>query len=296
MLMRYRNSLVRLSVRERGSFGLRLLRLNFSLCREFLYKFMRSPVGDGMEIVMFDLNVGGLLFYLVNHHGWNYTATLLCFFAFSIIVSYLLGSMNTAIVVSRLFYRDDIRNHGSGNAGLTNVLRTYGAKAAVFTLLGDILKTVIAIGITGTLLGFYYHRGMSAGDGYCYVSGLFVMLGHVFPVYYKFKGGKGVLVTATMVLMLSPITFAILFTVFVILVASSKYVSLGSVVSAVLYPVVIHGYTAVAYVPLHGLISASAIILAILIVWCHRENLQRISDRTERKLSFKKKAEDDKDA
>ena len=235
---------------------------------------------------MFDLNLGGALFYFVNHHGWNYTATLLCFFAFSIIISYLLGSVNTAIVISKVFYRDDIRNHGSGNAGLTNMLRTYGAKAAVFTLLGDMLKTAIAIGITGALLGFYYQNGMSAGDGYCYVAGLFAVLGHIFPVYYRFKGGKGVLVTSTMILILSPIIFAILLLVFVLLVATTKYVSLGSVVGAVLYPVAIHAYTSVAYVPLHGLISASAIILAILIVWCHRENLQRISDNTERKLSF----------
>ena len=241
---------------------------------------------------MFNLNWGGALYYFVNNHGWNYSATLISFFVFSIIFSYLLGSVNTAIVISKVFYRDDIRNHGSGNAGLTNMLRTFGMKAAAFTLVGDMLKTAIAIGVTGTLLGFYYVSGISWGDGYCYVAGVFAVLGHIFPVYYNFKGGKGVLATATIALILSPIPFAILLLVFVGLVARTKYVSLGSVVSVVFYPVVIHAYFAVFNLPIAGLISASAIALAMLIVWCHRGNLQRISDRTERKISFKKKDKD----
>lgn len=242
--------------------------------------------------IMFDFNFGGALLYLVNNHGWNYTTTLVSFFAFSVVVAYLLGSINTSIVISKVFYRDDIRKHGSGNAGLTNMLRTFGVKAAAFTLVGDMLKTAIAIGITGTLLGFYYQNGISAGDGYCYVAGLFAVIGHIFPVFYGFKGGKGVLATATMALILSPIPFAILLIIFIGLVCWTKYVSLGSVVGAAFYPVIIRAYTTVVLVPLHGLISASAILLAILIVWCHRGNLQRISDRTERRISFKKKEKD----
>ncbi len=207
-----------------------------------------------------------------------------------IVVSYLLGSINSAIIISKTMYKDDIRNHGSGNAGLTNVLRTYGKKAAGLTLLGDMLKSVISIGFAGLLLGFHYHAGISLSQP-CYIAGLFAVLGHIFPVYYGFRGGKGVLTTATAALVLTPIPFAILITLFIIIVAGSKYVSLGSVSVAVLYPVLVNGYIAFCFsgAPAPGLISLSTILIAILVVWCHRENLKRISDRTERKISFKKK-------
>ena len=207
------------------------------------------------------------------------------------IVSYLLGSVNTAIIVSKTMYKDDIRKHGSGNGGLTNMHRTFGLKAAGLTLLGDMLKTALAIFVTGTLLGFFYTHGISGYIGYCYMSALFVVLGHIFPIYYGFKGGKGVLVTAVAALILTPIPFAILLLLFIAIVWVSGYISLGSVSAAVLYPVVISGYFNVLGMPTEGITSLSTIIIAILIVWCHRENLKRISNRTERKFSFKKKPE-----
>jgi glycerol-3-phosphate acyltransferase PlsY len=171
------------------------------------------------------------------------------------------------------------------------MLRTYGKNAALLTLLGDLLKTAVAIFIAGVLFGFNYYQGLSMGLGFTYVAALFAVIGHVFPIYYKFRGGKGVLSTATALLILSPFVFLILFALFAAIVGASKYVSLGSVVSAVLYPVVLHGYFSVAFGPKStpGLASLSAIIIAILVVYCHRGNLQRISDRTERKISFKKK-------
>ena len=210
-----------------------------------------------------------------------------------ILISYLLGSVNTAIILSKVIYRDDVRRHGSGNAGMTNMLRTYGKGAAGLTLLGDLMKTVIAIFIAAIFFGFNYVGGVSTGIGICYFAGLFVVIGHVFPVYYKFKGGKGVLATASMALILSPIPFLILLLVFVGIVAASKYVSLGSVTVAVLYPIVLNGYFKIVFngVAPHGFISLSSIILAILIVWCHRANLARISNRTENKISFGKKRE-----
>ena len=205
-----------------------------------------------------------------------------------IIISYLLGSINSSIIISRTMYNDDIRKHGSGNAGLTNVLRTYGKKAAALTLVGDMLKGIVSIAIAGVVFGFLYFGGISFSQP-CYIAGMFAVLGHVFPIYYGFKGGKGVLTTATMVLVLAPIPFAILLAVFIAIVAGSKYVSLGSVSVAVLYPVIVNGYISVLGMPHPGLVSLSTILLAILVVWCHRENLKRISDRTERKISFKKK-------
>ena len=212
-----------------------------------------------------------------------------------LLAAYLLGSINSAIVISRVLFHEDIRTRGSGNAGMTNMLRTYGKRAAVLTLVGDLSKTVIALLIAALFFGFNYRGGIAIGGnlGECYVAGLFAVLGHIFPVYYKFKGGKGVLVTSTMALVLTPIPFLILFVVFVLTVAVSKYVSLGSVIVATLYPVVLHGYFVVAFdSTMPALAAVSSIVIAIIIVWCHRSNLVRIGDRTENKLSFGKKRDE----
>ena len=249
---------------------------------------------------MYSLNKG-LFVYLfagklaeVDH--W-YFLTFLAFMLISMAAAYLLGSINSAIIVSKVLYRDDIRKHGSGNAGMTNMLRTYGAKAALLTLLGDLMKTALSVFIAAVFFGFNYVGGISTGDGFCYMAGLFAVIGHVFPIYYGFKGGKGVLATAVTALILSPIPFIILFSLFALIVAFSKYVSLASVSAAVLYPVVLHGYFAVVFpgAGTPGIMSLSTIIIAILIVWCHRENLKRISNRTENKISFGKKNKKNED-
>lgn len=230
------------------------------------------------------------------------TVALLAGVILCIAAGYLIGSVNSAIIVSRVLYRDDVRRHGSGNAGTTNMLRTYGKKAALLTLLGDVFKTVLAIVFGGLLFGFRYRFGVSLSEG-CYIAALFAVFGHVFPVYHHMKGGKGVLCTATAVLMLSPLVFALLFLVFVILVATSKYVSLGSVGAAFLYPVTIYAYFSVLRAMATGegaenfgipwFISLTAILLALLIIWCHRENLRRIGDRTENQFSWHKKQDKD---
>lgn len=249
---------------------------------------MFSFLQEGLFSRLFPNNIlpetGAWLFYLA-------------YFGFALIVivsSYLLGSVNTAIVVSKTLYRDDIRKHGSGNAGLTNMLRTYGKGAAGLTLLGDLLKTAIAVLIAAVFWGFNYVGGISTSLGFCYIAGLFAVVGHIFPIYYKFKGGKGVLATATMGLILTPLPFAILLLLFIVIVAISKYVSLGSVVAAVFYPVTLFAFFKLLFnegTSIPPLAALATIIIAILIVWCHRENLERISNQTERKLSFKKKPE-----
>ena len=246
---------------------------------------------------MFNLN-DGLLTSLVFSAEWQAYTVEICFVLVSIVAAYLLGSLNSAIIVSKLLYGEDIRTFGSGNAGLTNMLRTYGKKGALLTLAGDMLKTVLAIFIAGLLLGFNYKAGISYNDGYCYVAALFAVLGHIFPIYYQFKGGKGVLVTATAALTLSPVIFAVLFLLFVAIVWVSKYVSLGSVSVALLYPVAVNAYIKFFFGQAGGLLSLSTILIAILIVWCHRANLQRISDRTERKISIgsRKKPEENEPA
>ena len=247
---------------------------------------------------MFNLNEGILYSYFAREYGSTYVSTvgnyfwliLAGFLLISLTAAYLLGSINSAILISKVIYHDDIRKHGSGNAGLTNMLRTYGKGAAGLTLLGDMLKTAIAIFICGTLMGFFYVKGISAYFGWCYVAGVFAVLGHIFPIYYGGKGGKGVLVTATMAIILSPIPAFIFLLLFILIVAVTKYVSLGSVTCALLYPVIVTIYIrVVGNVEPHFIHLTSIMILAVLILWCHRENLKRIGERTERKISFRKK-------
>lgn len=242
---------------------------------------------------MFNLN-DGLWYYIVNvaNNGlteWKMITLTVSFAFIAIAAGYLLGSINSAIIISRLLYGDDIRRHGSGNAGMTNMLRTYGKNAAILTLVGDLLKTVIAIVIGSILGGFGYIGGISVG-GNCvmplnYMAGFAAVIGHILPIYYKFKGGKGVLCTATLALVLTPVEFGILLLLFVATVAWSKYVSLGSVTVATLYPVLVHGHFTVMSSKPQGILSLVTILLAIIIVYCHRENLKRISQGTERKLS-----------
>ena len=247
--------------------------------------------------MLFNLNEGGLMGIIKTKEAWQISLVYIGFVMLVILGAYLLGSINSSIIISKIIYRDDIRKHGSGNAGMTNMLRTYGKGAAGLTLIGDMLKTALAILLAAIFFGFNYVGGLSIGDGFCYVAGLFAVIGHIFPVYYGFKGGKGVLATATMALILTPIPFLILLLLFVIIVWISKYVSLGSVTVAILYPIVLHGYFTLRFPEaektLPGLVAFSAIALAIIIVWCHRGNLQRISNRTERKISFKKKPKAD---
>jgi glycerol-3-phosphate acyltransferase PlsY len=194
-----------------------------------------------------------------------------------IIAAYLLGSINFAIIISGKKYKQDIRDHGSKNAGMTNMMRTYGKKAAGFTLLGDALKAVVACLIGYVLLG---HLGS-------YLAGLFCIFGHVFPVFYKFKGGKGVVTTAISILMCDPIVFLILITLFVIIVLFTRYISLGSVICVMLYPILLdrinHLFTGQA-TPY----AVFAIIIAVVVVLKHWTNIKRLMQGKESKFSFKK--------
>ena len=200
-----------------------------------------------------------------------------------IAVSYLLGSINSAIIVSKLVYHDDVRKYGSGNPGTTNMLRAFGKKAALLTLIGDMLKTVISILFAGLLFGFHYVGGVSSGDGLCYIAGMFAILGHIFPIYYRFKGGKGVLCVATAVCMLSPATFIALFVIFAIIVLGMKYVSLGSIVAVMAYPIILDRLNG------HSVGTFIAFIIAVIVVYNHRENIKRLLEHKENRLSIGKK-------
>lgn len=205
------------------------------------------------------------------------------------IIPYLLGSLNAGLILSRKKYHDDIREHGSGNAGTTNMLRTYGKKAAIITLLGDMFKAFVAVSLGYLILDTsVYENGqiLFANHSGAAIAGLFVMIGHMFPIFYKFKGGKGVATSAVVVLMISPLSFLFCFATFVIIVVGTKFVSLGSCMGMIFYPIVLTAFSK----GQNPVAAGTAVLMACLVVFMHRENLKRLSQGKESKLSFKKKS------
>lgn len=208
---------------------------------------------------------------------------------FTVIFSYLFGSMNSAIVVCRIMHGKDIREYGSNNAGLTNVLRTFGKLTAAIMLIVDIIKGMAAVFICRLLANHFGVELLSNPLFISYLAGVLVILGHVFPCYYGFRGGKGVLLTATTLLAIDPLTCAIALSIFIITVSISKYVSLASILAAISYPI----FTFVTQMlrdydkPWQNALFALAI--CILIVAKHHANISRLINGTENKLSFKSK-------
>ena len=188
--------------------------------------------------------------------GAHYPILFLIGALLCVAIPYLLGSINPAILISKIVYRDDIRLHGSGNAGTTNMLRTYGKKAAVATLLLDFSKAVIA-----TLLG----RLILGANGEA-IAGLFVGIGHMFPIYYRFKGGKGVACFAMVALVMHPLIFLGLAAIFLIVVIGTRFVSMASVMAAFMFPFLIK-WVAVFYPPMQGSLHiAMGCIAAVFVV------------------------------
>ncbi len=196
----------------------------------------------------------------------------------TMISAYLLGSINFAIIISGKQYKQDIRSFGSKNAGMTNMMRTYGKKAAGLTLLGDALKAVLSC-----LIGYAL-----AGPLGAYIAGLFCILGHVFPVYYRFKGGKGVVTAAITVLMCDPFVFVVLFAIFAIIVLCTKYISLGSVICMLLYPIMLDRISKLFNDGQTSPYVLFAFAMAIIIVAKHWTNIKRLMQGKESKFSFKK--------
>ena len=160
----------------------------------------------------------------------------LCLFSAVVaLVSYLLGSVSFAVIVSRIGAKDDVRNHGSGNAGMTNILRSYGKKMAAFTAIGDFGKGVIAVALGRIIFSLAGIQGIDAG----YIAGLFVILGHLYPLFFGFKGGKGVLTSLGAAVIVSPIPFLVIAGIAIPTVFAVKIVSLISVIGFALYPFVV---------------------------------------------------------
>jgi len=200
------------------------------------------------------------------------------------LLSYLLGSLNFALILSKLMVRDDIRRHGSGNAGMTNMLRTYGKGPAIATAAGDFLKAVAAV-VLARLISARF-GGVSPLAGY--LAGLFVILGHLFPVFFGFRGGKGVMVSLGVIFIIDPLVFAILAVVFIPMVFITRIVSLASVLGAILFPAVTYLVRRFQGVPpLQDTVCSCVIGVIILIT--HRENIVRLLDGTENRFGSKKK-------
>lgn len=206
------------------------------------------------------------------------------------VISYLLGSLNSSIIVVRLMKGEDIREHGSKNAGLTNTLRCFGKVPAVLTLIGDIAKGVAAVFLSRLIVTLILGEGVDLRlTGY--IAGIFVMLGHCFPVYYGFKGGKGALVTAAVLLAVDPPSFAVVIPLFIIIVALTRYVSLGSIIGAAAYPVmtfIIDHF--MRHDALHNTLfyTLCAAVSGLVVIIMHRGNIKRLLDGTENKFGQKK--------
>ena len=208
------------------------------------------------------------------------------------IVSYLIGSMNSALTLMKIIYHQDIREYGSKNAGLTNVLRVYGKKAALITLVTDLAKGIIAV-LLSRLIFTLASPEITDLRFVGFIASLFAVLGHIFPVYYKFKGGKGILIAATTLLVTDPVVFAIVIPLFAILVAITRYVSLSSIITASVYPFAVliteylRGYPQNIVLINTGLVA----VICFFLIFMHRPNIKRLREGTENKFSFGSKKE-----
>ena len=204
--------------------------------------------------------------------------------------AYLLGSIVFGILISKHFCHDDVRTHGSGSAGMTNMLRNYGKAAGAATAVGDVAKGAVAV-ILGRLIFVWMLPGTGI-EPVCgaYLAGIFAVIGHTLPVYFGFKGGKGVLVGAGAILATSPVVVLALLIIFLIEFAITRIVSLGSIIVAGLYPILAIVYWAWqgANLPSLVFIGVCAAIMGGMVIYMHRSNIQRLKDGTEYRFTKKK--------
>ena len=207
------------------------------------------------------------------------------------VIAYLCGCFNGAVIVSKYILRDDVRNHGSGNAGLTNFYRTFGGPLTLVVILTDMIKAVVALLIGGWLAGFYSPGilGSVPVDRelmlviFKYWSGLFCLIGHMFPCMFHFRGGKGILSGGTIALMVDWRVALVVWGGFLILAVLTKYVSLGSVWAGASFPFISW------FCFPDPIIVVLAFLCGGLVVWKHRGNIKRLVTGTESKFSLHRK-------
>lgn len=198
------------------------------------------------------------------------------------VAAYLLGCFNGAVIVSKHILRDDVRNHGSGNAGLTNFHRTFGGGLTFVVIACDVLKAVAAVLIGAAVSVYVMVPGFSPVLAK-YWAAMFCLLGHMFPCMFHFKGGKGILSGGTIALMIDWRVALVVWGGFLVLVILTRYVSLGSVWAGASFPFaswfVFHDW----------IVFVMALIAGGLVVWQHRSNIERLLSGTESKFSLHKK-------
>lgn len=188
-----------------------------------------------------------------------------------VVIAYLLGSLQTSVLLSKFFKFPDPRTQGSHSAGATNVLRTIGKNAALLTLIGDVLKGVIAV-----LIARIFHvQGF-----FLAMVALAAVIGHVFPCFFQFRGGKGVATAIGGLLMLSPLIAILLAVLWLVIVFTTQYVSLASLIASAAAPVLILIFSHTPY-------FLPVLIMAGLIIWKHKSNIQRLRNGTESKVKLK---------
>ena len=197
--------------------------------------------------------------------------------ALTLLVSYLLGCFNGSVMTSHFIIRDDVRQHGSGNAGLTNFYRTYGARYALCVIICDMGKTVLACLIGGYLM----HWVVGDWTLGLLIAGIGCELGHMFPVFFGLRGGKGILSGGVLVLLLDWRVALIAWGLFAALWLLTRYVSLGSVCAAVSMPISTFFFCGQSI-----LYTVLAVLTAALVVWCHRDNIRRLLKGQERKFHW----------
>lgn len=192
-----------------------------------------------------------------------------------VILSYLLGSINSSILIGR-FYGKDIRKFGSGNAGLTNTVRVLGKKAAIFVLIGDVLKGVAACLLSSVIIQEPSFEPYILG-------GLFAIIGHNWPLYFGFRGGKGALTAVAIAFMIDPFTAALLLIVFITVLLVFRYVSLATITTGVFYPVLSFLITNDIYILVYSA------LITIIIIYKHRSNIKRLISKEEPTIDLKTK-------
>jgi len=195
------------------------------------------------------------------------------------VIAYVIGGINGAIIMSKYIYRKDIRQYGSGNPGLTNFYRVFGKKAAAGVILIDMLKTIVPVVIGRVLFRHFYDMAIYGAT----LAGLFVMLGHSYPLFYGFNGGKTVMAIGTFVFFVDWRIGLIAWGVFLLVVATTRYVSLGSMLAVLVYPI---GLWALGVGGTREIVVS--VLSALLLIFRHRENIRRLIRGTESKFTIRK--------
>ncbi len=198
------------------------------------------------------------------------------------VAAYLIGSIPTSVWIGKCFYGIDVREHGSGNAGTTNTIRILGTKPGIIVFAIDVLKGFLAVCLTHFT---QFEQGTAAFVNMQLILGVCAVMGHIFPIYARFKGGKGVATLLGIAIALSPLAALICFCVFAIVLTISKYVSLSSMIAGLTFPILI---IAVFQIRIPSLIVFS-ILESVLLIITHRKNIIRLLHHEENRFSFKKK-------